>query len=116
MLLIQKIGQEPWQQQNILLPDGTSFTMEIYFRPMQQGWFFNSIIYNTFILNGMRICNSPNMLYQFQNQIPFGLACFSVNNREPSLIEDFFSSVSQLYVLTQEEVSAYTGFIRNGTI
>lgn len=112
---IEKITDDPLQQQTIVLADGTTFSFEMYFIPMQQGWFFTNITYGTFTLTGLRICVSPNMLYQFQNLIPFGIACFSVGNREPSLQQDFVSGNCQLYLLTQAEVAEYTAYIENGT-
>ncbi len=86
----------------------------MYFRPMQQGWFINEIAWNNFVCRGIRITNSPNILHQFKNQIPFGLACYSVANREPSLQEDFSSGASKLYILTEDEVAAYAEYLTNG--
>ena len=68
----------------------------------------------TFTLNGLRITNSPNMLNQWKNILPFGLACFSTANREPSLQQDFASGNSVLYVLTQAEVTQYSEFLALG--
>lgn len=78
---------------------------------MQLGWFITSLAYLSFELKGLRISNSPNMLYQFRNRIPFGLACFSMDKREPSLQSDFVSGASKLYVLTEAEVDAYTEYL-----
>ncbi len=115
MYLIQQITSAPHQSQTLVLPDGTSFSMTMYFVSLQQGWFITNLVYNKFAIQGLRIVNSPNMLYQFRNQIPFGLACFSTANREPSLQEDFSSGASQLYVLSQDEVQSYTHFLMFGT-
>lgn len=114
MLLIQRVTSNPLQKQALILDDGTVVSLTMYFRPMQQGWFINELMWGSFVLNGLRICNSPNMLYQFRNQIPFGLACFSVNNREPSLQQDFSSGASKLYILTEAEVQEYTEYLRAG--
>lgn len=114
MYLIQQITDDPFQQQTLILPDGSSLSLTISFIPMQYGWFITSLAYQTFVLQGLRICNSPNMLYQFQNQIPFGLACFSTQNREPSQQEDFSSGASLLYILSAAEVAEYTELIQNG--
>lgn len=54
------------------------------------------------------------MLLQFKNQIPFGIACYSTNNREPSLQEDFSSGTSQLFILDQAEVKEYFTFLQTG--
>lgn len=111
MFQVQNITQDAFQKQTMILPDGSSLVLTIYFRPLQQGWFLENITHNDFSLNGLRITNSPNMLHQFKNQINFGLACFSMNDREPSLPQDFSSGASVLYVLTEDEVNAYTEFL-----
>lgn len=112
--LVQNITSDPLQSQSITLADGSVVSIEIYFRPMQYGWFINSLTYGDFTLNGLRITNSPDMLYQFKNILPFGLACISRSDREPSLQEDFSSGASNLYILTAEDVEAYSEFISNG--
>ena len=81
---------------------------------MQYGWFINDLEYQDFLLQGLRVCNSPNMLYQFQNKLPFGIGCFSTGNREPSLQQDFSSGASKLYILNEEEVAEYSEYIRSG--
>ncbi len=114
MLLIQQVTADPLQKQTLLLPTGASLTLSLYFRPMQFGWFVNSLVYQDFTLEGLRITNSPNMLNQFRNQIPFGFACFSTNNREPTQQQDFSSGASKLYILTEAEVEEYAEFLRLG--
>lgn len=107
MLQIDNISESPRQRQSLVLDDGTQVILAIYFVPMQYGWYITRLIYKDFTLNGFRIINSPNMLHQFRNQIPFGLACFSAGNREPSLQQDFSSGASKLYILTAAEVEQY---------
>ena len=115
MFLIQQITNSSLQTQTLILPNGNQTTLQFQFVPMQYGWFFN-LTYNSFILNGVRIVNNPNILLPFQNQIPFGLACYSTNNREPTQQQDFSSGASQLYILDQSEVQQYYKFLQTGTI
>ncbi len=111
-----KITDDPVQSQTIILDDGTAIVLEYKFVPMQFGWFITSLTYspNGFVLNGLRITNNPNMLRQFKNNLPFGLACFSSSDREPSQQQDFSSKASNLYILTAEEVQQYEEFLTNG--
>jgi hypothetical protein len=115
MLLIQQLTSDPLQQQSMVLADGSKVTIQLYFRPMQFGWFFNSISYGSFLLQGIRVTNNPDILYQWRNQIPFGIACYTVGNREPSQQEDFSSGASKLFLLTEAEVEQYREFLENGT-
>ncbi len=114
MLLIQQVTNSSLQGQTLVLPDGSSLGLVTYFRPMQFGWFIQNLTYANFILNEVRITNSPNMLHQFKNQIPFGLACFSTQNREPTQQNDFLSGASVLYILTADEVATYAELLQNG--
>jgi len=116
MLQIQHITSAPKQKMTLVLPDGSKVTMSIEFMPQQYGWFITSLTYtdtnqNTFQLNGIRIVNSPNMLHQFKNQIPFGLACYTMGNREPTQQQDFSTATSILYVLTQTDVKNYALYL-----
>lgn len=112
MKLIQQITDNPLQKQRFTLDDGTAFTFTLYFISLQQGWFFTNITYGTFILNGLRITNSINMLNQFINIIPFGISCVSTANREPSLQQDFSSASSKLYVMNHEECVQYAEYLK----
>lgn len=114
MKLIQQITSDPLQQQSLILDDGTAVKIQLYFRPMQFGWFINELSYGDFLLQGLRITNNPNMLHQWRNKLPFGLACYTTGNREPTQQEDFSSATAKLYLLTAEEVEAYTEYLENG--
>ncbi len=112
MFKIQNISTAARQKQTLVLPDGTLIRLSIAYVPLQLGWFIRELSYNDFVLNGVRISNSPNLVYQYRNQIPFGLACFStIAEREPTQQEDFFSEASKLYILTADEVDAYTRYL-----
>lgn len=112
MYRIQQVTSAPLQRQTLVLEDGNTIGLTVYYRPIQYGWFINELTYNDFTLRGIRICNSPNMLYQWKNKLPFGLACFSTGNREPQLQDDFLTGASKLYILTEDEVAEYAEYLR----
>lgn len=111
MYKVNQITDDPLQSQRLVLPDGTTIALTLYYIQQQLGWFFRSFSYGDFVISGMRITNSPNMLHQYRNLIPFGMACYSKNDREPTQIGDFSSGASVLYVLTAAEVAGYTAFL-----
>lgn len=115
MFLIQQITANPFQKQTLILENGVPLTLILYYRPMQQGWFIDTLSYLDFELHGVRITNYPNLLYQWRNLIPFGMACFSTANREPQLQQDFSSGASKLYILSEAEVEEFTEYLTNGT-
>lgn len=114
MNLIQNVTSNSFQQQTLILDDGSSLLLQMYFMPMQYAWVITKLVYKDFVLNGQRIVVSPNMLQQYRNEIPFGLACFSQNNREPTQQLDFSSGAAKLYILSSTEVEAYEAVLVNG--
>lgn len=111
MYLIQNINQNASQAMTLTLADGSALYLQLYFSLTQQSWIFTEISYKGFLLTNFRIVNSPNMLQQYRNQLPFGIACYSANNREPSLIQDFASGASVLYVMTAADVAWYNAYL-----
>ncbi len=92
------------QTQTLVLADGSSFDLTLLYKPRQQGWFISNLTYGAFSVNGIRVTLFPNILNQYRNQIPFGLACFAEANREPMLQDDFVTLNANLYLLTSQEV------------
>lgn len=116
MYQITQITSDTWQTQTLNLPDATQIVIEMYYRPLQYGWFFNTITYGTFTVQGMRISVLPNMLYQFSNQLPFGISCVTSLGREPTQQNDFASGAFSLYVLTPTEMQQYAAFLSTGGV
>lgn len=115
MLAVQNLTADANQTQNLVLPDGTIVTLTISYYPQQQGWSITNLTYGTFVLQGLWIVNTPNMLRQWKNLIPFGLACFSTQNREVTQQQDFATNEAQLFVLTSEEVLEYEDYLQGGS-
>lgn len=107
MFKIQNITDYPNQGKSLVLPDGTRIQIEIQFFPLRKCWFINRLTYEDFVLNTFKIVAGVNILRQFKNQIPFGLGCYSPDQRDPQFAEDFSEGNIELFILTQEEVQAY---------
>lgn len=114
MFKIEQVTSDSLQQQTLILEDGSSLSLTIYFMPMQFGWFIRNLTYGDFVINNLRIVNTGNMLHQWKNKLPFGIACFSKENREPSQQEDFSSGNSELFILSESEVEDFEDFLRDG--
>ncbi len=108
---IQTVTSDALQVQNFTLVDGSTVQITFYFRPRQNGWFIQNMTYGAFQVNEIRITNSPNMLRQFKNQIPFGLACITTQLREPTFQVDFATGAAALYFLDASEVQAYEDYL-----
>jgi hypothetical protein len=114
MYLIQNITSNPSQAQTLILPNGQQTNLTISYYPQQYAWFIVSLTYGTFTLTGIQITTNPNLLHQWRNQLPFGLACFVSGNREPTQQQDFSSGAAQLYILSAAEVVAYQTHLVSG--
>jgi len=114
MLLIESITGAARQQQRLVLPDGSLLLVRLSYKPQQYGWFIDEITNKEFTLNGLRITNNLNMLRQWKNLIPFGLACYTDGNREPTQQEDFLSGASALYLLSADDVQAIEAYLAGG--
>ena len=104
MYQITNIINHPNQIQSISLPDGGSFVLHLVFQVQQKSWFINELTYNDVTIRGLRLSLSRNLLRQFSNLVPFGLAVISSTEREPFFIDDLSSEAVKLFVLTSEEV------------
>lgn len=114
MFVVTSISADAKQRQTLSLEDGTRFQIQMEYKPLQMGWFFKSISYEDFEVTNIRICTSPNLLHQYKNQIPFGIAIVSTGNFEPTQQLDFLEKRSIMYILTKEECDQYTEFLQNG--
>jgi hypothetical protein len=111
MYNVQQITTNAKQIQTLKLPDGTAITISLEYKAMQYGWFLTSLVYGNFEVKNLRIVTSPDLLYQWKNKIPFGLACTSTGNFEPVAQEDFSSGRCKMYILTSSEVAAYEDYL-----
>ena len=113
MKLISGLTDSPAQVSQIPLPDGTGATWTLSYRQKQNGWFY-ALNYPTtgFNVNGNRLVTSPNFLRQYENEIPFGMACATLEAAEPTGQECFVDGTASIYLLSPSDilVQNYTVF------
>lgn len=112
MLQINRITKDALQKHTVFVEEtGLSFTMILYFMPMQYAWIIRELTYDGFTLRGITVVNSQNLLHQFKNKLPFGIICESKEGRQPSLIEDFESGYTRLGVINSSEVKEFGEYL-----
>lgn len=111
MYQVTNISNAAKQRLNLVTPEGELIVMSIEYKPLQYGWFITELTYNDFVLRGVRLVTSPNVLYQFKNKLPFGLCIKNKNNFEPMLQQDFSSGNSTMFILTSDEVEQLENFL-----
>lgn len=104
MTTLTGLSDQPKQQSNFVLPDGSSVSFYMEYRQQQKGWFAD-IVWQGVTINGLRLTTSPNFLRQWQHLLPFGLALFTAGNVEPILLADFVNGVATIVVLTADDVA-----------
>lgn len=107
-----KLTADARQKHQIGIPTlGSTFDLSLYFISQQNGWFITELKFEEIKIKNLRICNNLQILYQYRFILPFGLACISVDDREPMFIQDFFQKKSKLMLLDSTEVEEYTDSI-----
>lgn len=103
MKLINSLSDAADQLVTVTLDDGSNVQLEFIFRAGAQRWFLN-VIHPALTLNGFGITQGPNILRQWRNLIPFGIAVQSVDLIDPIQSTDFQSGRVAVYVLNASEV------------
>ena len=111
MYQLPNITDDTKQRLTLVLPDGVNTaTLELRYSSINKSWFLD-LEYQTTEIKGRRVFASPNLLHQWKNILPFGLACYVLDGSEPYLADDFLSGRCGLLLLTQDEVARYTSLL-----
>lgn len=70
---------------------------------------------NSFELNGRRLVTTPNLLRQFQDIIPFGLAVVTQGNIEPTTQTAFSDGTVTFLLLGEEDIADIDAQIYTGS-
>lgn len=97
------------QKFRTLASNGDFIEITLYFLSAIQQWSMD-IKWNNFILNGFKVFNSLNILSQYENIIPFGIAIIIPDGGEPFIINDFSTKRVQLGILSPEEIEEINAF------
>jgi hypothetical protein len=76
------------------------------YSPQQLVWYIEQLIYGDVTIQGMRISTNLNILRQFKNLVPFGMACLTADDNDPTQQQDFSSGYANLYILDPTDVLA----------
>lgn len=101
---ITSLTTDPKQQFNAVISGYNTAQIYIEYKPQQFGWFMN-LVWGNFSVNNLRLAVGPNILRQFKNQIPFGIAISGVGNIDPLNQTDWVSN-NGFFILTSDDVAA----------
>lgn len=95
------------------LPDGSTATMELIYQGATERWIMN-LTYGAQIFDGIGICTYPNILRQWKEVLPFGLAFTTVDQTDPVNLNDFSTGRVSLFLLTQADVATIESTVFGG--
>lgn len=101
------------QVTQLQLPDGSSATMELIYNGATERWTMN-IAYGAFSSNGIGLCCYPNILRQFEEILPFGLAFVTADQTDPFDINDFSTGRVSVFLLTQADIAVINSTVFGG--
>lgn len=108
---VNGITEQPAQILGLVLEDGSRATLSLYYRPQQNGWFYDlawpgpASLPVPFQVQNRRLVTAGNMLRQFRDVIPFGLACFTPDNSDPMTQNSFVDGSAELVLLNAADVA-----------
>lgn len=111
MTQVDNLTDFAFQTVKLVLPNGGIATLNIRFDAAigvpgieQSGRWVFDISYEGYTAKGLNLCCHPNLLRQWRNKIPFGLACITPDYTDPFTVEDFVNGRASVYLLTEQDV------------
>lgn len=108
MQQLNNLSDDADQLLTVALVDGSLAVLEFIYRPTIQRWSLNishPTLPGTGTINGFNVCLGPNILRQWKNLIPFGIAVTSTNGLDPLQSTDFKNGVVSVFILSAAEVA-----------
>lgn len=103
MTLVDNLTNFANQQTVLVLQDGTTATLTLTFDAATERWVAN-LAYGNTVINGLGLCTYPNIIRQWRNVLPFGLAIVTADQTDPFDINDFSDGRVKMYLLTKDDV------------
>jgi hypothetical protein len=104
MIQITEISSEPKQNHVLSLDQYNTINLYLEWKPQQQGWFY-TVSWQGFSTNLQRIVYGLNLLRQYKNIIPFGIAVTTSNGLDPLTQDSFSSGVASFYLMGADDVA-----------
>lgn len=107
MTIIDNLTDAADEQTTLILPDNTSGTLRLRYRPRTQRWIADvGYAPNNFQVYGLNVTTFPNILRPWRRLIPFGIAIVTVGlTTDPFDLNDFLTGRSTAYLLSADDVA-----------
>ena len=104
MNLIKSITDNANQIFSVSISGYSNAQITLNYKSNQNAWFM-SIVWGSFEINNMLISVGYNILRQFKNQIPFGIAINSTTGTDPLFVDSWLLGYNNFYVLDSTDVA-----------
>ncbi len=112
---IDNITDQASQETQVVLDDGSVAILDLYFDGATQHWRMD-ITHPLLEVQGINICNFPNILRPWRNLINFGIACITTSGQDPVNVDDFTNGNAALFTLNAADVLAAETTIFGGAL
>ena len=103
MYLISGITNSPIQSLTVPIPNLASANLTLNFRATQQMWFWD-LSWGNFSVQGNALVNTPNLLRQWSELLPFGIGCSTQDGLDPTGQDTLNSGLTQLFLLEARDL------------
>lgn len=104
MILIDNITDDASQIMTLTGIPGVQIVFTLRFMPRIQQWVMG-VNDGTNSIQGISVLTGLNILRQWKNILPYGIACVRSDGLDPYQINDFSSGISNLYLLNAADVA-----------
>ena len=104
MRQVDNLSDEAVQATKVLLDDGSILTLTLRYMPTVQRRTVD-VSHTDLTVNGVNLCNHPNILRQWRQNIQFGIACLAADGVDPVYIDDFLNGRVNIFVLNASDVA-----------
>lgn len=106
MYAVNQLTDDAFQTTVLQMPDGSTATLNLYFRASTPRWYFDflhpALPFGGPQGNGLSVY--PNLLRPWQNIVPFGMACVTLDQQDPVGNRDFVDGYATIYILNSTDV------------
>lgn len=118
MFAINQLSDAAFQTTKLQMPDGSTGTLNLYYRASTPRWYFD-FLHPALPAGGPQgngLVTAPNLLRPWQNVVPFGFACATLDGQDPVDSQDFVDGYATLFVLNALDVLTVEAQVFNNVL
>jgi hypothetical protein len=108
MIQLTGLTNDPKQQYTVVTEDNIEFQFYLEYIDNQRQWIYSIGYGSNFILNQneFTLVFAVNLIRQYINILPFGIACSTPDGSDPLYLNDFINGRVNIGILSQADVQS----------